>query len=112
MCSPIQHVGPRDIFIHDTTGHNPPALVYRPTLGLCSVTTSASSSPDPADLKAGQPPPYDARHRHLREMMAHFGIPALLIVDPINIFYATGAHKSRQPASPVRVLDSLRATSQ
>ena len=76
------------------------------------MTTSAPSHLDPVELKAGRPALYDARHQHLREMMAHFGIPALLIVDPINIFYATGAHKSRQPASPVRVLDSLRATSQ
>ena len=55
------------------------------------MTTSASSHLDPAGLKAGRPALYDARHQHLREMMAHFGIPALLIVDPINIFYATGA---------------------
>ena len=55
------------------------------------MTTSAPSNPDPADLKAGRPALYDARHQPLREMMAYFGIPALLIVDPINIFYATGA---------------------
>ena len=55
------------------------------------MTTPAPSNPDPADLKAGRPALYDARHQHLREMMAYFGIPALLIVDPINIFYATGA---------------------
>tara|TARA_E500000178_G_scaffold265118_1_gene262384 strand:+ start:20107 stop:21324 length:1218 start_codon:yes stop_codon:yes gene_type:complete len=55
------------------------------------MTKSASSRPDPAGLKTGRPALYDARHQHLREMMAHFGIPALLIVDPINIFYATGA---------------------
>ena len=55
------------------------------------MTTSAPSHPDPAGLKAGRPALYDARHQHLREMMAYFGGPAMLIVDPINIFYATGA---------------------
>tara|TARA_B100000686_G_scaffold59223_1_gene63651 strand:- start:12285 stop:13502 length:1218 start_codon:yes stop_codon:yes gene_type:complete len=55
------------------------------------MTTSAPSHPDPAGLKAGRPALYDARHQHLREMMAYFGVPAMLIVDPINIFYATGA---------------------
>ena len=55
------------------------------------MTTSASSSSDPAMLKAGLPALYDARHQYLREMMAYLGVPALLIVDPINIFYATGA---------------------
>lgn len=55
------------------------------------MKTLTSSPPNPPNLKANCPALYDARHQHLRGMMAHFGVPALLIVDPINIFYATGA---------------------
>jgi len=109
VCSPIRHAALRDIFIRSTARLF--CSITQP-LEIYSMTTPASSSPDPAGLKAGRPPPYDARHPNLCGTMAHFGIPALLIVDPINIFCATGAHKSRQPASPIRVLDSLRVTSQ
>ena len=34
---------------------------------------------------------YRARHDRLRETMRRFQLPALVVLDPVNILYATGA---------------------
>lgn len=46
---------------------------------------------DSDTLHAHRPALVSARLQRVREFMRHAGLPAVLIVDPNNIFYATGA---------------------
>ena len=57
-------------------------------------TTQASSPPSPdatADLYVARHDLYRARATRTREHLRRAGVPALLVLDPVNIFYATGA---------------------
>lgn len=68
-----------------------PASTWRSTALLPSPEVNFSTVWDTDQLLAHRPALASARLQRVRQGMRRAGLPALVIVDPNNIFYATGA---------------------